>query len=104
MLSSAQPFREGQQTWTARKRLLVRSSNSLPIRVAVTAGVSLSEFAGQLHKQLLELSEFQYSSLMQVQGWSEVPWRERLFESLVVFQNYRVHESARQMGGSVVIR
>jgi amino acid adenylation domain-containing protein/non-ribosomal peptide synthase protein (TIGR01720 family) len=78
-------------------------ANSLPIRVAVTAGVSLSEFARQLHKQLLELSEFQYSSLLQVQGWSEVPWRERLFESLVVFQNYRVHESARQMGGSVVI-
>ena len=78
-------------------------ANSLPIRVAVTAGVSLSEFSRQLHKQLLELSEFQYSSLLQVQGWSEVPWRERLFESLVVFQNYRVHESARQMGGSVVI-
>ena len=47
-------------------------ANSLPVRVAVTAGVSLAEFAGQLHKQLLELSEFQYSSLMQVQGWSEV--------------------------------
>jgi amino acid adenylation domain-containing protein/non-ribosomal peptide synthase protein (TIGR01720 family) len=78
--------------------------NSLPIRVAVTAGVSLTEFAVQLHKQLLELSEFQYSSLMQVQGWSEVPWRERLFESLVVFQNYRVNESARQLGGGVVIR
>jgi non-ribosomal peptide synthase protein (TIGR01720 family) len=78
--------------------------NSLPIRVAVTAGVSLAEFAGQLHQQLLELSEFQYSSLMQVQGWSEVPWRERLFESLVVFQNYRVHESARQLGDGVLIR
>jgi len=78
--------------------------NSLPIRVAVIPGVSLAEFAGQLHRQLLELSEFQYCSLMQVQGWSEVSWRERLFESLVVFQNYQVHETARQLGGSVVIR
>jgi non-ribosomal peptide synthase protein (TIGR01720 family) len=78
--------------------------NSLPIRAAVTPGVSLAEFAGQLHKQLLELSEFQYCSLMQVQGWSEVSWREHLFESLVVFQNYQVHESARQLGSSVVIR
>ena len=79
-------------------------ANSLPIRVAVTAGVSLGEFARQLHKQLLGLSEFQYSSLMQVQAWSEVPWRERLFESLVVFQNYRVYESARQLGDGLVIR
>ena len=41
---------------------------------------------------------------MQIQGWSEVPWRYRLFDSLLVFQNYLVDEAAQRMGSLVEIQ
>ena len=40
---------------------------------------------------------------MEIQRVSEVPWRHRLFDSLVVFQNYLVDESARRFGGRINI-
>ena len=39
---------------------------------------------------------------MQVQEWSEVPWRFRLFESLVVFQNYVVDDAAWRLGNVAI--
>ena len=39
-----------------------------------------------------------------MQSWSEVPWRHRLFDSLLVFQNYLVDESARRLGPRVEIQ
>ena len=40
----------------------------------------------------------QYDPLAQIQSWAGVPLRLRLFDSLVVFQNYIVDESALQLG------
>ncbi len=41
--------------------------------------------------------------LMEIQRESEMPWRYRLFESVVVFQNYLVDESARRVGDAIEI-
>jgi amino acid adenylation domain-containing protein len=38
------------------------------------------------------MRQYEYSGLVEVQGWSEVERGERLFESLVVFENYPVEE------------
>ncbi len=40
---------------------------------------------------------------MDIQQCSEVPWRYRLFDSLIVFQNYLVEDSARNFGGKINI-
>ena len=42
-------------------------------------------------------------ALMEIQRASGVPWRYRLFDSLIVFQNYLVDDSARRLGGAVEI-
>jgi amino acid adenylation domain-containing protein/non-ribosomal peptide synthase protein (TIGR01720 family) len=77
--------------------------NNLPVRISVTGEWPASDFFRTLHLEMLRLSSFQFSPLMEIQRCSEVPWRYRLFESLVVFQNYLVDDSARSFGGKIDI-
>ena len=72
--------------------------NNLPVRVAVDPGAASASFFRELHTRLLELSPHQFTPLMEIQRCSEVPWRYRLFDSVTVFQNYLVDDSARNLG------
>jgi len=56
-----------------------------------------------LHQGLLDLSPHQFASLDQIQSWSEIPWRDRLFDSIVVVQNYEIDADARRVGDHVTI-
>ncbi|WP_460207482.1 amino acid adenylation domain-containing protein [Scytonema sp. NUACC21] len=78
--------------------------NTLPVRVMVSPTTELLSWLGQLQAQLLELRSYEYSPLVQVQGWSDVPRGLPLFESIVVFENYPVDASLREEGGSLEIR
>ncbi|HLJ34911.1 MAG TPA: amino acid adenylation domain-containing protein, partial [Ktedonobacteraceae bacterium] len=62
--------------------------NTLPVRVQVAPHEELGIWLRQLQEQQLEARQYDYSPLVQVQGWSEVPRELSLFESLVVFENY----------------
>ncbi|HEY9653443.1 MAG TPA: condensation domain-containing protein, partial [Coleofasciculaceae cyanobacterium] len=64
--------------------------NTLPVRVTIDAEQSLLTWLQQLQTQLVEMRQYEYSPLIEVQGWSEVPRGVPLFESLVVFENYPV--------------
>lgn len=77
--------------------------NNLPVRVSVDPAISAGDFLRRTHENLLQLSPYQYTPLVDVRRVSEVPWRHRLFDSLVVFQNYLVDESARQFGAQVSV-
>ncbi|MEO8411185.1 MAG: condensation domain-containing protein, partial [Propionivibrio sp.] len=77
--------------------------NNVPVRVHMKSDWTTGEFLRRLHAQVLELSPFQFTPLLEIQDCSEVPWQYRLFESLVVFQNYLVDEAARRFGGQIDI-
>ena len=77
--------------------------NNVPIRVSVQYDWSTGEFLRRLHARVLELSAFQYTPLLDIQDCSEVPWQYRLFDSLVVFQNYLIDDAARRFGGKIEI-
>ena len=77
--------------------------NNLPVRVAVTSDARAGDFIRLVHTRLLELSPYQYTPLMKIQSLSEMPWRHRLFDSVIVFQNYLVDESAQCFGGRIEI-
>lgn len=62
--------------------------NSRPMRVQVSSHISLLSWLRQLQQQQVELLQYQYSSLVQIQGWSEIPRGTPLFDSLVSFQNH----------------
>ncbi|HEV2146645.1 MAG TPA: amino acid adenylation domain-containing protein, partial [Longimicrobiaceae bacterium] len=68
--------------------------NTLPVRVWAGGadGVTLGGWLRTLQEEQLRTREHEYSPLVQVQQWSELPAGEALFESLVVFENYPMDE------------
>src|SRR5581483_9290467 len=63
--------------------------NTLPVRVQVTAQTTLLPWLTQVQAQQVEARQYDYTPLVQVHGWSEVPRGQPLFECLVVFENYQ---------------
>ena len=70
--------------------------NTLPVRARVKAEDSALSLFRQIQDQQTQARQFEYSSLVQIQGWSEVPRSLPLFESLIVFENYPVDEAMKQ--------
>ena len=62
--------------------------NNVPIRVAVRRSQTLREFIQSFQQQVNEAAEHQFLSLGHIQALSAVPARDRLFNSLLVVQNY----------------
>jgi surfactin family lipopeptide synthetase C len=62
--------------------------NPLPVRVKIDPQDFILSCLKQLQAQQVEARQYEYSPLVEVQGWSEVPRSLPLFESLVVFENY----------------
>lgn len=77
--------------------------NNVPVRVQMNADSSMEEFIKMVHGRLLEVSAYQYMPLLNIQECSELPWQYRLFDSLVVFQNYLIDDAARRFGGRIDI-
>lgn len=78
--------------------------NTLPIRMKIKPELSVLNWLQSLQAQQAKLKQFEYSSLVQVQGWSEVPRDLPLFESLFVFENYPVDEAMKESKQSVEIK
>jgi amino acid adenylation domain-containing protein len=70
--------------------------NTLPIRVQVSPEEFLLPWLGKIKEQLVEVCQYEYTPLVKIQGWSEVPKDLSLFESIVVFENYPINASLRQ--------
>src|SRR6185369_15684148 len=78
--------------------------NSLPVRVRVNGEAQVGSWLRELQAQVMELRQYEFSPLIQVQGWSEVKRGTNLFESLVVFDNFPVGETLEKKEGSLEIR
>jgi non-ribosomal peptide synthetase component F len=78
-------------------------ATNLPVRMKLAANETLTDRLMATNDHLLRLNQYQFVSASQIQAWSDVPWRFRLYDSLVVVQNYLVHESARRVGRDVAI-
>ncbi len=62
--------------------------NTLPVRARIDPEERLLPWLKRLQDQQLALLEYQYTPLVQIQGWSELPRGQPLFESIVAFENY----------------
>lgn len=78
--------------------------NNLPVRVWLDGNSSLRALLKTLHNHSLEMSQHQFASLQQIQEWSQVSWQSRLFESLVVFQNYQMDNAVFKLGDKARIQ
>ncbi|MCF4968894.1 non-ribosomal peptide synthetase [Nostoc sp. CMAA1605] len=68
--------------------------NTLPVRVQLGNETEVLALLQDLQNQQVESEQYSYSSLVDIQGLSDVPRGTPLFESLVVFDNYPVDEAA----------
>ena len=68
--------------------------NTLPVRARVSPDQAVLPWLKSFQDELAELRQYEYSPLSEVQRLSDAPRDQPLFESLLAFDNYPVHESA----------
>ncbi len=83
------------------ERMIGLFINTLPVRVAVRPEATLLAWLKGLQAQQVELRQYEYSPLIQIQEWSAVPRSLPLFESILVFENYPVDDALREQQGSL---
>lgn len=77
--------------------------NTLPVWVKLDGEQPLLAWLKQLQEQLVAMRQYEWTPLVEVQGWSEVPRGVSLFESIVVFENYPVDRALREWQGDLEI-
>jgi len=78
--------------------------NTLPLRVTLPPEAHVVDWLQGLMRQNAELRQYEYSSLVDVQGCSQIPRTQPLFESIVVFENYPVERALQGLGESFEIQ
>src|SRR5262249_21243235 len=61
--------------------------NTLPVRVRMPSNAVAADWLKALQSQQAELREYEYSPLVEIQGWSGIPPGRPLFDTLLVFEN-----------------
>jgi hypothetical protein len=77
--------------------------NTLPMNLKLNREQDLLSWLQAIQTQLAELRHHEYTSLTQIQGWSEVPRDLPLFESFVVVENVPDSQSVRSWKGNIEI-
>lgn len=77
--------------------------NTLPSRVQIAPDCMLIPWLRKLQEHQLDVRQHEYTPLVEVQGWSEVPRGQSLFESLFVFENYPISSAVKQGPGGLAV-
>ena len=67
--------------------------NLLPLRIKADGKLPVLTWLKQLQAEQVEMRDYEYSPLVDVQGWSDVPRGLPLFESIMSFHNYPIDAS-----------
>ena len=71
--------------------------NTLPIRTNVDPDAGLDELFKELRAQQVELRVHEHTPLVKVQGWSEVPRGNPLFETILVYTSTTFDAALREL-------
>ena len=74
--------------------------NSLPIRVHISLEDSILPLIKNLQNYQVKLCEHEYSPLVQIHKWSDLPSNLPLFESILDFERYTIDTSILHQGKS----
>lgn len=78
--------------------------NTVPLKLKVDAEYTWNEYVTQVAKQLNELMEYEHSSLSNIQHWSGFSNQNKLFDSVVVVENYPIDkERMNQSNGLQIV-
>jgi len=78
--------------------------NTLPLRVRLTPDRKVLAWLKSLQEQQFALQQYEYCSLLDIQGWGEIPRGAPLFESILVFENLPVGISSRTANGNLKVQ
>ncbi len=78
--------------------------NTLPVRVQVKKGEALLPWLKDLQEQQLDARQYEYTPLVRLHEWSELPRHAPLFESIFVFENFPVDVSFGERSSKLRIR
>ncbi|HUS09280.1 MAG TPA: amino acid adenylation domain-containing protein, partial [Pyrinomonadaceae bacterium] len=78
--------------------------NTLPLRVQLDPDTEVLALLKTLQEQQFALQQYEYCSLVDIQGWSEVPRGVPLFESILVFENLPVSSSSQTANGKLRVQ
>jgi amino acid adenylation domain-containing protein len=73
--------------------------NTLPLRVQVPGEMPLLQWLEELRSQWITLRDYEHTPLSKIGRWSDIPAGQPLFESILVFENYRLNSKLREQGG-----
>jgi hypothetical protein len=72
--------------------------NTLPVHLKIDMNAHLLPWLHQLQDQLVEIREYEYYPLVDIQRCSEVSGNKPLFESFVVFENQKTGKFLKEWG------
>ncbi|MBH8554252.1 amino acid adenylation domain-containing protein [Nostocaceae cyanobacterium CENA357] len=75
--------------------------STLPLRVQLTGDTLVLHWLKQLQAEQIELRQYEYTSLSQIQRWSDIAPGLPLFETILVFNNFPVDAARWQLGESI---
>jgi amino acid adenylation domain-containing protein len=76
--------------------------NSLPVRIDVDGKKPVNLWLRELQEHQADMREYSYSSLSEIQRWSEIPSPQTLFENLLIFENYPTKTSLQEEIGPAI--
>ncbi|MDP1419335.1 non-ribosomal peptide synthase/polyketide synthase [Peribacillus simplex] len=65
-----------------------------PTRIQLIDDIKVMDWLQKIQEEEIERRQYEYASLTEIQGWSEVPRGTPLFHTLYVFENYPVKEES----------
>ncbi|MDZ8262380.1 amino acid adenylation domain-containing protein [Nostoc sp. ChiQUE01b] len=75
--------------------------NTLPLRVQVQSNAYLSPWLKKLQAEEVQMREYEYSPLLKIQQWSEIPRGLQLFDSILIFDNELVDYNQGMLAQSI---
>ena len=78
--------------------------NTLPIHANINKNQSLLSWLQRFQLQLVETRNYEYTPLIEVQQWSELPQNSTLFNSIVVLEDFPVSEFIKDWKGNLEFR
>ncbi|MGG2065340.1 non-ribosomal peptide synthase/polyketide synthase [Bacillus sp. S14(2024)] len=67
-----------------------------PARIQLMDDIKVIDWLQKIQEEEIERRQYEYASLTEIQGWSEVPRGTPMFNSLYVFENYPVKEESSE--------
>ncbi|MBH8578109.1 amino acid adenylation domain-containing protein [Nostocaceae cyanobacterium CENA369] len=77
--------------------------NTVPARLKIPEQTDLLTWLQLLQEEYIEREQYSYTPLVDIQGVSEIPRTQLLFESLVVIENYPINATLQELPGNLSI-